>query len=165
MKQGMEEPLVTRIAGPAALIATLTALSPAAGAACQDDVSDLERVLPVLTMPSEVRRESEALQSQAASLCDKGDQAGADQLVQEAWGGILASDEVAARTVAELATETCSGAVSMVRTQADGSTAVGAMGRDMAEKLIDDAVELCGQDERMLAEEKLALAIAILSGE
>ena len=76
---------------------------------------------------------------------------------------ILDSDEVAARTVAELATETCVDAVTMVREMIDGPTEVGAMGRDMARQLVEDAVQLCGEDERILAEEKLALAVAILN--
>lgn len=146
-------------------LTVLWSLAPAAGAACEEDVADLERVIPTLTMPTDLRRESEALHSQAGSLCQSGDQAGAGSKVEEAWKIILESDEVAARTVAELATANCVDAASMVRERVDGATEVGEMGRSMARQLIEDAVQLCGDDERILAEEKLALALAILSDE
>ncbi|MDX1539905.1 MAG: hypothetical protein R3349_00740 [Geminicoccaceae bacterium] len=143
----------------------LTMVSSVASAACEQDVADLERVIPTLTMPTDLRREGEALQSQAGSLCQSGDQAGATSKVEEAWTVILDSDEVAARTVAELATANCVDAAGMVRERVAGATEVGDMGRDMARLLIEDAVQLCAEDERILAEEKLALAVAILSEE
>lgn len=149
----------------AALILPLTSIGSAAGAACVEDVGALERVLPTLTMPSELRRESEALQTQARTLCESGEEAEASQMVTETWEKILASDEVAGRTVAELASDTCSKGVETVRAEVDGSSEVGEKGLEMARLLIEDAVQLCGEDEVMLAEEKLALAMAILTEE
>lgn len=160
-----ERALIRRGALAAALILQLTTGAPAADAACKEDVGDLERVVPTLTMPTDLRREGEALQSQAGLLCEGGDEAGASGRIKEAWEKILASDEVTARTVAELATDTCTEGVATVRREVDGTTEVGEMGLEMARLLIEDAVQLCSEDEEMLAEEKLSLAMAILTDE
>ena len=160
-----EGALIRRGALTAAVFLQLTTAAPMAGAACKEDVGNLERVVPTLTIPTDLRREGEVLQSQAGELCEGGDEAAASGKVREAWQKILASDEVTARTVAELATDTCTSGVAMVRQKVDGPTEVGEMGLEMARLLIEDAVQLCSDDEEMLAEEKLSLAMAILTEE
>jgi hypothetical protein len=147
------------------LMVHVVTTSSAADAACAEDVADLERVLLTLTMPTDLRREAEGLMDQAKALCESGDDAAASSKSDEAWQQIVSSDEVAGPTVAELATGSCQDGVALVQGQVEDESRVSEMGRTMAQRLIKDAEQLCREDERIMAEEKLSLAMAILTEE
>lgn len=133
---------------------------------CVADVGALERVVPTLGLSTDLRREAEALQTEAGSLCEGGNSADALAKVAEAWQKIIDDDEVTARTVADVAVNPCTEGMAAVEAamQGEGLDA-GELSRDMAQRLVGDAEELCASGEQDKAQEKLALAWSILNEE
>jgi hypothetical protein len=145
-----------------AMVVPLTAEA----AECGQDVGDLERVVPTLGLSTDLRREAEALQTEAASRCESGDSEGARAKVAEAWQKIIDDDEVTARTVADVAVNPCTEGMAAVEAAFPAGTgSAGAISRDMAQRLVGDAEQLCASGEEDKAQEKLALAWSILQDE
>jgi hypothetical protein len=154
---------------PFAVLTWIMVIAPlvaAVAADCAEDVGDLERVVPTLGLSTDLRREAEALQTEASSLCESGDGAGALAKVAEAWQKIIEDDEVTARTVADVAVNPCTEGMAAVEAAMAGqSTDTGELSRDMAQRLVGDAGELCASGAEDKAQEKLALAWSILKEE
>lgn len=149
-----------------ALVAALTVtLAPAAEAGCEQDLEVVQRVVPTLVLSSDLRREAEALQTEAGLSCQAGEGAAAETVIEQLWSKIVDSDEVTPPTVVELTVAPCSDGIEAVEQAIGDGNEIGEMGRDMARRLIDHARELCGADESMAAEQKLALAWSILTEE
>jgi hypothetical protein len=150
------------IALAAALMVTL---APPAEAGCEQDLEVVERVVPTLVLTGDLRREVEALQTEAGLSCHGGETASADSAIAELWRKLLESDDVTPPTVVELTVAPCSEGIDAVEQAIGDGNEIGEMGRDMANRLIDHARELCQSDESMAAEQKLALAWSILTEE
>lgn len=144
-------------------LALLPALAPAAEAACEADLALVERVVPTLVLSGDLRREAEALQTEAQLSCNAGDeQAGADAIA-ELWRRIIDSDDVTPPTVVELTLAPCGDGMSAVEQALAGGEAAGETSQELARQLIDEAQRLCRADDSMAAEQKLALAWSILA--